>query len=265
MKLLLSFANQQFGVVAIYRLEFFGELLGSLVQLLGVYWLWTTLAVSRPELLGASLDQVLTYAILGLVLSGVMNGANLPRYFIATLMRLGSIQNELVKPLDFHFQVFARACGMGIYHLLADGLVGALIGVLLLGVRGPASPLHAALFVVSVLLAFLVGFGLNFLLGLVSVFSIEISHISWFYYAITGFFSGQYVPLWMFPPLLASIVSFLPFQALIGIPMSIYIGRFTPAQALQAIALQAAWALAFWLLGRLVWRRGYQRLVVQGG
>jgi ABC-2 type transport system permease protein len=264
MKLFFSFTLQQFSLVSMYRFEFFAEMGGSMVQMLGVYWLWSTLAIQKPEMLGISLPQMLTYALLATVVAAFLSAANAPRYFIATLMRTGAIQGELLKPLDFHLHVFARSCGQAASQLLWQAPI-ILFAVLALGVGAPASLAHAALFVVSVLLAFLVGFGINFLIGLISVFSIEINHISWFYYAITGFFSGQYVPIWMFPPLLARIVSLLPFQALIGIPMSIYIGRLSLPEALQAMALQAAWALALGLLGRFVWQRGYQRLVVQGG
>lgn len=264
MKLFFAFTLQQFSFMSMYRFEFIAELAGSMVQMLGLYWLWNTLAAQKPEMLGASLPQVLTYVLLAMVLARFIEAANTPRYFIAELMRTGAIQGELIKPLDFHFHLFARSSGNGLCQILWQAPI-LLFGVVFLGIGGPASLAHAALFGVSALLAFLVGFGINFLIGLTSIFAIEIRHIGWFYIAIMGFFSGQFIPLWMFPPLLARIVALLPFQSVIGIPMSIYIGRYSVPEALQAIALQAAWAAGLALLGRLVWQRGYRRLVVQGG
>lgn len=79
------------------------------------------------------------------------------------------------------------------------------------------------------------------------------------------FFSGQMVPLWYFPAFLAQVAALLPFQAVIGIPVSIYIGRLSIPDAIGAIGVQAGWAAVLLGLGRLVWQRAYIRLTVQGG
>ncbi len=121
------------------------------------------------------------------------------------------------------------------------------------------------MFVPSLVLGFLVSWGLQFLMGMVAVFTIEVRRISWVYQAVGSFFSGQLVPLWIFPPLLAQIAALLPFQALVSIPLSIYIGRLEGAQALQALGIQAAWAAALLLACRLVWDRAHRKLIVQGG
>ncbi len=265
MKLFLGFALQEFTAAAMYRFEYWLQLAGNLIQMYGIYWLWNTLARQKPALLGASLDQVLTYTLLAMVLEVILRASNLPRYTISNLIRTGAIQADLLRPLDFHFHLFARSSGLLIYLLLGQGLLGTLFGVLFLGIHAPASPIYALLFVFSLALAFLVGFSLNFLIGLVSIYTIEAARISWLYYALLRFFSGQMIPLWMFPPLLAQVVALLPFQSVIGVPLSIYIGRLSIPAALQAISLQALWAGALLLLGRLAWSRAQARLIIQGG
>jgi ABC-type uncharacterized transport system permease subunit len=83
--------------------------------------------------------------------------------------------------------------------------------------------------------------------------------------AVLRFFSGQMIPLWIFPPLLAQIAVLLPFQLLVSVPLSIYIGRLEGVQAVRALGLQAAWAAGLLLLGRMMWRKAHHKLVVQGG
>jgi ABC-type uncharacterized transport system permease subunit len=140
-----------------------------------------------------------------------------------------------------------------------------LLGAFFLGLRVPAGLSAGLLFVPSLVLAFLVSFGLQFLLGMVAIYAIGVRRISWVYYSVVSFLSGQIVPVWIFPPLLSKISAVLPFQALMGIPLSIYIGRLDGPQAVQAIGLQAAWAAALTLAGRFVWTRAHRKLTVQGG
>lgn len=265
MKLFFGFALQEFTASAMYQFEFWMELLGSLAHMYGVFWLWNTLYRQKPELFSTTLDQMLTYAILAMILDGVWNATHLPRYYLNRQVRTGAIQMDLLRPLDFPFQLMARSVGMFIFLAGTQGVVGTLVGVMLLGVRGPASPAHALLFVLSLILAFVVGVSMNFLVGLISVVTIGVTRISWVYFSLLSFFSGQIIPLWLFPRALAVIVSYLPFQALVGIPVSIYIGRFSIPEAVQQLGLQGLWAVGLYILGRFAWKRAYTRLAVQGG
>jgi ABC-2 type transport system permease protein len=203
--------------------------------------------------------------MLAMVLNFFLNPSNFPRYYITEQIRTGDIQMDLLRPLDLHFHMLARTVGMTLYNLVIPCLPAVLLGVLILGLKAPGSLLAGLLFLPSLALAFLVGFSLQFLIGLISVYTIGAQRIGWFYGAVMRFFSGEVIPLWIFPPLLAQIAALLPFQAMVGIPLSIYIGRLEGLQAVQAMALQAAWAVALTLLGRLFWSRAYRKLIVQGG
>ena len=66
-------------------------------------------------------------------------------------------------------------------------------------------PAVGLLFLLSLALAFLVAFSLNFLIGMISIYTMEMRRITWVYHAVLRFFSGQMVPLWIFPPLLGQM------------------------------------------------------------
>ncbi len=265
MKLFLSFARQAMVQMTMYVFEFWMELLACFISMYGVYWLWNTLYRHRPDLFTVSLDQMLTYAMLAMVLDFFFNPSNFPRWYISNQVQTGDIQMDLLRPLDFTLHLLARSTGMTLYILAIPCLPACLLGVLFLGLKGPTSPLAGLLFVISLALGFLVSWGLNFLLGMISVYAIQVRRISWVFQGITSFFSGQLVPLWIFPPVLAQIAALLPFQALVGIPLSIYIGRLDGPQALQAMGIQAVWAAALLLSGRVIWSRAHRKLIVQGG
>jgi ABC-2 type transport system permease protein len=265
MKLFLSFARQSMIEMSMYLFEFWMQVVACFLTLYGVYWLWNTLYRNRPDLFTVSLEQMLTYAMLAMILDYFLNPSNLPRWYITRQIQTGDIQMDLLRPLDFPFHLLARSAGMTFYALLVPCLPACLLGVLFFGLKAPASLSAGLLFVPSLVLGFLVSWGLQFLMGMVAVYAIQVRRISWVYMAVASFFSGQLVPLWIFPPLLARIAALLPFQALVGIPLSIYIGRLEGLQAMQAVGLQAAWAAALLLLGRVIWERAHRKLTVQGG
>jgi ABC-2 type transport system permease protein len=77
--------------------------------------------------------------------------------------------------------------------------------------------------------------------------------------------SGVYAPLWFFPDWFITLSRFLPFQATLSVPLSLYVGRIPVSQAAPQLALQAAWVVALALFTRLLWRRAARRVISQGG
>ena len=140
-----------------------------------------------------------------------------------------------------------------------------LIGYYLFHLRLPEDGITTFLFLVSLVLSFLVFFHISFLLGTLTIVTLDIRSISWAYYSMVAFFSGQVVPLWLFPEFLRKLSEVLPFQAIYYIPMSIYIQRLSGSTALQGLGLQAFWALVLALLARWAWSQVHKRLTVQGG
>jgi ABC-type uncharacterized transport system permease subunit len=57
----------------------------------------------------------------------------------------------------------------------------------------------------------------------------------------------------------------LPFASAASTPISLWVGRITPARALGAITLQLAWFVALGVAAKYAWRRVERRVVVQGG
>ena len=108
-------------------------------------------------------------------------------------------------------------------------------------------------------------FFLNFILGLLSIVTMNIRNINWGYNALLRFFSGQMVPLWIFPSVLGIISDFLPFRCIYAIPMSIYIGNYAGMDMLMALAVQFTWIFVLWLTSRLLMKRVFARVMIQGG
>ena len=77
--------------------------------------------------------------------------------------------------------------------------------------------------------------------------------------------SGVYAPLWYFPDWFVTLSAFLPFQATLNVPLSVYVGRIPMSDVAPQLALQAGWVVLLALVTRLVWHRAALRVVSQGG
>ncbi|HJR80006.1 MAG TPA: ABC-2 family transporter protein [Anaerolineales bacterium] len=263
MKIFWSFTRQAFQFIAAYRFDFFAEILLTLLRMYSVYWVWRILYTQRPGAFGVDMQQMITYGVLGMALEIFMWSR--PQHYMARQVKSGAIDTDLMKPLDFHLHMLARSVGETLVGLTVLAIPALAIAYFVLGVNLPPNSLTAFLFGISLILGYLVLFHLNFLIGSLAIVALDIRHINWAYYSMVRFFGGQLVPLWLFPPWLAWLAGALPFQSTYFIPMSIYIGTFAGAEAIQAIAFQGVWLVVLVLLSRILWNWAYRRLVVQGG
>ena len=263
MKILWAFARQVFHGNAIYRFEFWMRLFWAYILMYSIYWVWKTLYTQTPGAFGVSLEQMVTYGILGMTLEIFLDVG--PEWYMATQVRTGAIDTDLMKPLDFHFHMLARSAGEMMFSLGILALPAFVIGYFLFDLRLPGDGFTTLLFTISVILSFFVFFHISFLLGTLTVITLDIRSISWAYYSLVSFFSGQIVPLWLFPDLLRKISELLPFQAVYYIPMSIYIKTLNGRDAIQGLGVQAFWAVVLVLISRWAWVKVHTRLTVQGG
>jgi ABC-2 type transport system permease protein len=263
MKIFWAFARQAFHNSAVYRFEFWLRLFSIYLLMYCIYWVWKTLYTQTPGAFGVSLEQMVTYGILGMALEIFLDVG--PEWYIATQVRTGAIDTDLMKPLDFHVHMLARSAGEMMFSLGILALPSFAIGHYLFGLSLPGDVLQGLTFAVSLILSFFVFFHISFLLGSLTVITLDIRSIAWAYYSLVAFFSGQIVPLWLFPEVLRKISSVLPFQAVYYIPMSIYIKTLSGSAALKALGLQAFWVVVLVFFARWAWDRVHARLTVQGG
>ena len=263
MKIFWAFTRQAFYNTSIYRFEFWLRIFSVYLWMYTIYWVWKTLYTQTPAAFDLSLEQMVTYGILGMALEIFLDVG--PEWYIATQVRSGAIDTDLMKPLDFHLHMLARSAGEMMFSLGILAIPSFVIGYYFFNLSLPGDAVTSLLFVVSLVLSFFVFFHISFLLGTLTVVTLDIRSISWAYYSMVGFFSGQVVPLWLFPEFLRKISEVLPFQAIYYIPMSIYIKRLSGSTALQGLGLQVFWTIVLVFFSRWAWLQVHRRLTVQGG
>jgi len=262
-KIFWSFTRQAFQFISAYRFNFFMEFILSILRMYGIYWVWRVLYTQKPGAFGVSLDQMVTYGVMGMALELFIWSR--PQWYMSNQVKSGAIDTDLMKPLDFHFYMLARSVGETMIGVTVLAIPALLVAYLLLHVQLPPDVSTGLIFAISLILGFLLLFHLNFILGSLSVVALDIRHISWAYFSVVRFLGGQIVPLWLFPTAIRAIAEVLPFKGTYFIPISIYIGTLTGAEAIRAIEFQLIWVIVLVIVSRMLWGWAYRRLVVQGG
>jgi ABC-2 type transport system permease protein len=78
-------------------------------------------------------------------------------------------------------------------------------------------------------------------------------------------FSGNLLPLTLFPDRWQAVIRWLPYSQLLDAPIRLYTGAYAPAEAVWIIPMQFLWAAVLMGLGMWLWDSNRKRLIVQGG
>ncbi|MFG2823414.1 ABC transporter permease [Kitasatospora sp. NPDC048365] len=221
---------------------------------------------ARPGLGGYDADQAVTYIWVSqalLVTVAVWGGGF--QDDVQDRFRSGDIAVDLYRPVDFQGWWLASDLGRAGFHLVSRGALPMLVGTLIFDIRLPADPLVWAVFLVSVLLAVVVSFGLRFLVSLTGFWLHDSEGVRSVMLVVSMFFSGMLLPITLFPGLLGALAAVLPFSAMVQIPADLFLQHRTGAAAAGALAFQLGWAVALLAAGRAVQLFATRKVVVQGG
>jgi ABC-2 type transport system permease protein len=183
---------------------------------------------------------------------------------IAQSIRSGDVISDLTRPWSFYLYWLSRSLGERAFNLLLRGALTYLVGVLYFGARLPG-PADLLAFLPAISLALLISFAFSFLVNLTAFWLLDNSGVILLANVLLTFLSGFILPVAYFPPPLQALVHALPFESITGLPAQIFLGQLAPAQLAQALATQAAWAVALTALGLAAQAAAMRKIVVQGG
>jgi ABC-2 type transport system permease protein len=215
------------------------------------------------EIGGYDRQAALSYVFLGQAL--IMTMAIWRWIELATRIKSGDVVTDLQRPMDMQTMYMAEDYGRGLYQILARGIPPMVIGALVYTLQWPTSPFMWLAFGVSVLLGIGVSFGVRFLWNLAAFWVLDDSGLVVAASLCATLLSGLALPLAFYPTWAERIMTVLPWASMIQIPIDVFLGRHTGAGLAGALALQAAWLVALYLLGRGVLGVATKRVVVQGG
>lgn len=116
---------------------------------------------------------------------------------------------------------------------------------------------RAALFLLSVGLAFVLSWLVQVVFGLLAFWLDQSLGLFQAYFGIWAALSGYIVPLALLPPWLSEVARVLPFHASLGVPIDIVMG--TEPAPWTAVGLQLGWIGVALVGAGLLWRAGVRR------
>lgn len=179
-------------------------------------------------------------------------------------IKSGAVAVDLMRPWHFYGYWLSQQLGDRLFNLLLRGSLTYLIGVLYFNAYPPALD-ALALFLPAVLLSILTSSAYSFIANVTAFWLIDNTGVMLIGTIILMFFSGFLMPLAFFPPVLAAIARALPFQAITGIPVQIFLGQIDHTAILQTFLLQLGWALFLTCIALLLMRAAMKKVVIQGG
>jgi ABC-2 type transport system permease protein len=240
-------------------------LLRLAVQVVLVASLWHGLYAHTGTTAGMTRDQAVTYAVLAVLASRLRElDQYAGRDSVIQHMHFGTIVYWYLRPLSPQRYYALRALGEQLYGL-AWALTGFAVCLAAGAVQPPGSAAVAGVFALSLLLGQWILYYVMLVIDQLCFFTLRNSAAMLILIFAQNLLSGVYAPLWFFPDWFVTLSGFLPFQATLSVPLSLYVGRIPLSDAGPALLVQAAWVMALALFTRLVWRLAARQVISQGG
>lgn len=180
-------------------------------------------------------------------------------------IRSGDIVVDLYRPADLQLWWLATWVGRSSFQALARGLPPVALGAIAFELRWPDPWWHWLAFLVSVVLATVVGFAIRFCSAIVTFWLLDSRGIDQTVTLAVVFFAGMLLPISLFPAPIEALARALPFASMVQLPLEIYLGLHSPTSIATTLLQQGAWAIAILAIGRWMMAAATKRLVIQGG
>ena len=251
-----------------YKIGFFMRIIGGLLQVLIMYYLWMAIFNSSisEEIKGFTSSEMVIYIVISYITSQIINITI--EGTVASEIRDGSVAVNLIRPISYKKRVFSESLGEVLLRCITIILPlwsGFLIYRFITVRELPPNIGTIVLFLISLLLGYMIMFLFNFIFGLSAFFVTYIWGFMICKGVILRFFSGELIPIVFFPDAVQKALQYLPFSAINYTPVMIYMGKFTKDQLISALFVQAIWVIILFLLMNILWKSAIKRLTVLGG
>ncbi len=266
MKKYLSIFKISFAQEFAYRANFIMWRVRNVLQILLVFFLWTTVFTDpQTELFGYNRDKILTYVFGIFILRALVLSSR--AVDIAGEISRGYLTNYLLKPINYIKYWFTRDISSKALNL---SFATVEIGILYFFLRPTffiqTNPLQIFLFLVSVLFAIVMFFGLLVLVNFITFWFPEGGWASQFLIIVifTEFMSGAVFPIDILPEAIQNVLYALPFPYLLFFPLQVYLGKLSMGMMLQGLLISGIWVVVLIFVMNQAWTKGIKRYSAVG-
>ena len=248
-----------------FRLSAFIMVVGNLLYLIIVYFLWKAIYASsgNEAVNGMTFHDTLIYLVLATALFNFMEMYTV--WEMGRNIQSGKIVLDLIKPMNCRSFLFWSYSGNFVVNFFFTFLPTFII---VSAVTDGAVPLGINLlyFVCSVVLSIIINYSIDFFVGTICVYTESIWGINIMKQVIVRLFSGAMIPIAFFPEALRSVIYYLPFQWIYNAPLTILLDSSPePGKVLEVLGTQLIWCVVMTVLSKLFWRFSLKQITVNGG
>lgn len=253
----ISFRNN-----LVFKTDYIVGIVNNLLAIFVSVAIWKAIYGHEKSISGIRMDNLVTYVSLSLMLQAVFV---MDDFYMDRKIRTGAMATDLIRPLDFRLYLFSHITSNLLFKLIMQLMPALVVVVLIFDIAYPANVQMGLMFLLNLILGYLIIYNLNFIFWVSSFWF----HVSWSLITIKDafitIFSGAVLPLWFMPDPIQQFLKYTPFDSILHIPISIYLGTVKYDEMLFYTVRQLAWILALYITGWILWSRGMRKLTVQGG
>lgn len=244
---------QAFKRTLIYRSQVVLGIFSSVVQMAATIFVWAAVYAGGSSAGNYTLKTMITYIIMVNFVGMIFTPSNTFRR--SRLVKGGDFSVNLLRPLDIDLESLAVFIGGNILNVLI--LAAAFLGLALTGIAAApsVSVLAALLFLSNIICMFC--FGL--LLSNLSFYIIEMWPIMPLYRSLYALMSGGIFPLDLLPNGLRGLFLSSPFSLFGFVNVKVLEGSLSPCEIHRYLALSLIYSLIFFVLHRIILRRGLKK------
>lgn len=263
MKKYFQIAKNTWDEVTGYRLNFVMWRVRNVLQILTLYFLWSSILSAQTSFLGYDKSNMLTYVLgTSLITSIVLSSRS---FDVGDAITSGDLSGFLIRPINYFSYLFAKDIGDKAMNV-AFSIVELFILFILL--RPPlfiqTNPLLIALACGSALIGVLLYFFFNLLLGFIGFWSSETWAPRFIFTILINFFAGGLFPLDLLPGPAYAIFKLMPFSYLLYFPMKVYLGRLPLPEVIQGIVVSIGWIFIMLYCVKKIWAKGLKVYTAYG-
>jgi len=241
----------------VYRATGFIWMLNDVSQPIVSLVFWAAAFQSSAQIGHYSLSQMFLY-FLGVMLINTLVETH-PQFDLANQIRSGSFSNYLVKPINITIQKMASAIAWRLVRVI---FICPMLLILVFVFRSSLSQFHfswwqLSALLLSLIMAFLLNFFAKMILGLSVIWFLESGWLFFFFQILVSLFSGELLPLDLFPQSLNWLVNGLPFKYFVFFPLSLALNKTASfVSVATGLSIQLAWCLFLYGLYKLIFKKG---------
>ncbi|GAA4214847.1 ABC transporter permease [Actinocatenispora rupis] len=181
-------------------------------------------------------------------------------------VRTGDVQSDLLRPVHPVLSYLAADLGRAAFALCSRFVLPMVVGLIAFDLYLPHRPATYPLFLLSMLFATVVSFGVRYLVNLTAFWLLDIRGVIMAWLLCSNALTGMYFPIAFLPGWAQAVLWYAtPFPSILQAPVDVVVERGTAGHQATVLAVQGCWAAVMLAAAVVVQRRAERRLVVQGG